>query len=268
MLATDSAPALTALPFAHQRRGHPLNAEVGGTARANRRERGCYRDQCRWPHPRPSGGLHPPQRLAVAARGPASASVRGVCAAAPLRVTLSQLPALRLIWRSAIMRDMGLGIAPIIHGDYAESCTACGHTFGPGEPIFVAGQSWPETRRGHAVCDACKPTTTRWGHAPEWNSFACRNCGRTVHYLQGREYRCCTYRCAAAIWTKRAIQRRSRSRAEARVKEMACEACGCTFTATRTDARYCSATCRQRAHRGAGTARPQREPISVSVERR
>src|SRR3954452_17265606 len=105
-------------------------------------------------------------------------------------------------------------------------CSVTGSTpawaiFGPGEPIFVAGQSWPEARRGHAVCDACKPTTTAsWGDAPDWNSFACRNCGRTVHYLQGREYRSCTYRCAAAIWTKQAIQRRSWSRAEARVKEM------------------------------------------------
>src|SRR4051794_16979285 len=45
----------------------------------------------------------------------------GTCAAAPLRVTLSQLPALRLTGHSAIMRDMGLGIAPIIHGDNAES---------------------------------------------------------------------------------------------------------------------------------------------------
>ena len=149
------------------------------------------------------------------------------------------------------MCDMPLSIAPIMHGDNATNCIACGHAFGPDEPIFVAAPSWPETRLGHAVCDACKPARTVFGDEPDWRSFVCENCDRTVRYLYGREYRCCTYRCAGAVWAKIATERRSRYRAEHHIKRLSCEACGSTFIAARSDARYCSDRCRQRARRKA-----------------
>jgi hypothetical protein len=149
-----------------------------------------------------------------------------------------------------ITRDMALAIAPITHGDNAEKCTACGHAFGSDEPVFVAADLWPDEHLGHAVCDTCKPTKDVWGEKADWRrSFVCENCGRTVRYLYGREYRCCTYRCAAAVWSKKAIERRSSWRAEHHIKRLSCEVCGSTFLATRSDARICSAACRQRAHR-------------------
>ena len=68
-----------------------------------------------------------------------------------------------------------------------------------------------------------------------------------MRYHFGRLYRCCTYRCAAVVWTKQATERRSRHRAAHRVKQLTCEVCGITFIAARSDARTCSTTCRQRA---------------------
>jgi len=150
------------------------------------------------------------------------------------------------------MRDMALSIAPIVPSDNGSSCTICGRAFGPREPVFVAVPSWPESRLGHAVCGTCKPTRNSWGDKLHWRSFACENCGRIVRYGYGRQYRCCTYRCAAAGWTKRATERRSQYRAAHRVKQLSCGVCGTTFVATRRDARYCSTTCRQRAHRMSG----------------
>jgi hypothetical protein len=150
------------------------------------------------------------------------------------------------------MCDMTLSIAPIVHGDNAKNCTACGHAFGPDEPVFVAVPSWPEERRGHAVCGTCKPAKDVWGEKADWRSFACEYCGRTVRYLYGREFRYCTYHCAAAVWTKRATERRSQYRTEHHIKRLSCEVCGNTFITARSDARYCSTTCRQRARRAAG----------------
>jgi hypothetical protein len=148
------------------------------------------------------------------------------------------------------MCDMSLSITPIAWGDHAEQCTNCGRTLRLRAAVFVAGQS-QNAWRGHAVCRACKPTVTWYGGKAEWRSFACELCGRRVHYLQGREYRYCTYRCATAIWTRQATERRSRHRAEHRIKRLTCEACRGPFTAARSDARCCSTTCRQRAHRAA-----------------
>jgi hypothetical protein len=50
---------------------------------------------------------------------------------------------------------------------------------------------------------------------------------------------------------QRADYKRRRQRALARRPPRRCEACGAEFKRTRTDARYCSDTCRQRAHRKA-----------------
>jgi hypothetical protein len=135
-----------------------------------------------------------------------------------------------------------------MHGDNAAKCTTCGETFRPREPVFVAGQS-KEAPRGHAVCPACKPVTAAWGDEPHWRHFACEHCGRTVHYLYDRQYRYCTYHCASIVWTRGATERRSRYRAEHRIKHLACQVCGIAFTASRSGTRYCSATCRKRARR-------------------
>ena len=160
--------------------------------------------------------------------------------------------------RHAIMRDMTRPIAPLRHGDNATHCADCGKPLGA--VIYVAGQdplrfavrrgrAVRNDPRGRAVCRSCRPRTDEVGSIDYWHSFACQRCGRTVRYAVGRDYRYCTYRCANAVWSKGAIERRSRHRAEHRIKRIACEACGATFTAARTDARTCSTTCRQRAHR-------------------
>ncbi len=160
--------------------------------------------------------------------------------------------------RHAIMRDVTQPIAPIRHGDNATHCADCGKLLGA--VIYVAGQDPIRRRRsrrgwlvgdprGRAVCRSCRPRADEVGRIEVWHRFTCQRCGRTVRYAVGLDYRYCTYRCANAVWTKAATERRSRYRAEHRIKRPICEVCGATFIAARSDARTCSTTCRQRAHR-------------------
>ena len=63
------------------------------------------------------------------------------------------------------------------------------------------------------------PAPKRAAAAQVWQSFACENCGRGVRYLYGRDYHYCTsYRCAAAVWNRSSTERRSRYRAEHRIR--------------------------------------------------
>ena len=62
------------------------------------------------------------------------------------------------------------------------------------------------------------------------------------------------YPCAAAALNEARREARRQARAG-----RACGSCGATFTPARADARYCSAACRQRAHRGRVAATTTRE---------
>jgi hypothetical protein len=65
---------------------------------------------------------------------------------------------------------------------------------------------------------------------------------------------------------QRAEYKRRRDRKLRRRPHRRCETCGAEFKRTRTDARYCSATCRQRAHRKAVTDK-SRTPQSPKSNR-
>jgi hypothetical protein len=86
-----------------------------------------------------------------------------------------------------------------------------------------------------------------------WAGDRCRVCDSTrlayygtpyaIHW-RGHWFGCCTA-CATDAINERYRERRRRARAD-----RTCGTCGQTFTPTRSDGRYCSSACRQRAYRG------------------
>jgi hypothetical protein len=98
---------------------------------------------------------------------------------------------------------------------------------------------------GLVLCAACAHKRYPWYHERPHVTI-CRRCGRRRHRNRGwgtsRAY-CCDA-CAHAADLKR---RRSRRRTWH--PKQTCATCGAAFTPTRSDARYCSPACRQRAYR-------------------
>ena len=71
----------------------------------------------------------------------------------------------------------------------------------------------------------------------------CEGCGRKV---VGSRF--CNFRCRAHYYNAPAAARRKAQRLEAR-QDMVCVQCGKTFTPRRSDAKTCSAACKQKAYR-------------------
>jgi hypothetical protein len=153
--------------------------------------------------------------------------------------------------------------APLVWSDDATACADCGCALGV---IFVTGQARKQWL-GRAVCTDCKPALTWSGADAEWRSFTCQHCRREVHFLQGRGYRFCTYRCARTLWKREATARRSAARAAHHYKQLTCEICGTPFIAVLRDARMCSAACRQRAWREQGPSLADAEAAIAALAR-
>jgi hypothetical protein len=127
----------------------------------------------------------------------------------------------------------------------AEVCGKCGTTLdGEIYRVSVYGQFQP-------MCRDCAPRwmVNRYGKPArviprqdvyEW---PCASCGRPVVFsMSDRQYRqrvYCSNRC-----------RRTYRREETEPHQKTCAVCGTGFTAKRSDAKTCSAKCRQRLHRG------------------
>ena len=144
----------------------------------------------------------------------------------------------------------------------AEVCGRCFGQLEPDEPVWLRYwcRSWNDYlgRYNHkeyaATCSDCAPLYSRWhrvrdgvwadgDHYPfYWLEGMCGACGRTVfketRYAR-RHFFCCRS-CEAAYYTR---QRRRPK------EEKACEVCGEPFTATRRDAKTCSAACKQKKYR-------------------
>jgi hypothetical protein len=116
----------------------------------------------------------------------------------------------------------------------AVTCSAC-HALEP-DRLHRLGY----LPRSPLVCDDCCPQTHgRWDRIVD-----CRHCTRRVYYHGGWPHGYCSEPCqkAARRDRERARSRRDRGR-------RTCGVCAATFTPRRSDARYCSPACRQKAYR-------------------
>lgn len=110
--------------------------------------------------------------------------------------------------------------------------------------------------------DKCHPC--RWANCPRCaagQSFLCgwryarkdrcRRCGRWRYRNVGWPHDYCTTECArAADLDRRRNIRRRDARIRASIRDSrSCQQCDATFIPSRSDARYCSPACRQRAYR-------------------
>jgi hypothetical protein len=135
----------------------------------------------------------------------------------------------------------------------AEVCGKCGRELGAGDPIWrvmLSHRCWTGTSHCLVpVCESCGKShdqDPRYGFMPRQ---LCEYCGRVVvnratpRQWQSEHVFCCE-RCKRRYFTKRAKEQRARAR-----QDLRCEVCGEPFEAARSDAKYCSNACRQRAYR-------------------
>jgi hypothetical protein len=136
----------------------------------------------------------------------------------------------------------------------ARHCADCGRALAPQEPVWrhrislgpgFLGFGW---RYGVApCCEQCRST---------WRPYApvvpCEGCGRPVH--NGRTCRTRRHTFCCEVCKLQAVNADARQKRALTRNTMPCEGCGETFEPKRTDARYCSAACRQRVYRKRVTA--------------
>jgi hypothetical protein len=116
-------------------------------------------------------------------------------------------------------------------------CCECGRDLDPGEPI------WHDWTRG--PCGECCARFYR-----DWTIQQCEACGRTVHYWKGiHGGRYITRPACSEQHLLQAIAHWRRRLREGRRSGRLCELCDRPFTPPRSDGRYCSPACRQRAYR-------------------
>ena len=123
-------------------------------------------------------------------------------------------------------------------------CYDCGHEYLPGETVYYGRvRGWgfcSHTYQKVSYCESCKPSL--------WNTEygSCDTCQRTVYYPYrniDRHHVFCSQLCSSRYWNK--VQRHKRL--ESRQKE--CKGCEKAFTAPRSDTKFCSAACKQKAYR-------------------
>jgi len=137
-------------------------------------------------------------------------------------------------------------------------CGYCARTLAPDEPVALCVyKTW---QHGHGmtgrapICDDCIKVPGRRGlfalrteHERLWLGAHCENCRRRLIVPPDarRKHACCSDRCL------RAVKKAGRHR----VRAFTCDTCGATFPPARTDSRYCSPACRQKAYRQRNTQR-------------
>jgi hypothetical protein len=116
-------------------------------------------------------------------------------------------------------------------------CWKCGHEFEATETRHL----YMDWNRVRLACLTCAPE--RRYQSPVG---ACETCGRPLQTGRGilRRYRLCSTRCASSFHA-----RARRLRIAAEREPRTCLTCGERFDHGRSDIRYCSSTCRQRAYR-------------------
>lgn len=124
---------------------------------------------------------------------------------------------------------------------YADVCAKCGSAVPPATPVVLHDRGRGGRGRVQNVT-SCLRCAGAWLESRPRTQELCPHCGRTV-YRRNRGRLFCCDRCA---WLAASATRRARTASQ---REKTCELCGRLFTATRVDARTCSAACRQRDHR-------------------
>lgn len=138
----------------------------------------------------------------------------------------------------------------------ASSCWLCDRRMGRRNVVYrtrvrlgrglYGGTSWTIV----PLCRRCRPI------APEpWQSWSwdrgpkpCQTCSRPVLNQVTRRRRRHTF-CSDACEKEYHAARQANRRREAAMLEKECATCSAAFTAARSDARYCSDACRQKAYR-------------------
>jgi hypothetical protein len=121
-----------------------------------------------------------------------------------------------------------------------------------GEPVWCRRYAYTiapfRLRYGIApYCTDCNGTNSEFPVVYQWPS-ACEGCGRTVYRRLDRRYYRRTFCCKQCERQVRAAEAR-RYRAEVRGATRICQACGETFEPTRSDAKFCTIACKQKAYR-------------------
>ena len=128
-----------------------------------------------------------------------------------------------------------------------EICGKCGQDLLPGEKVYRTELKWMTV-----LCEGCAPKYMKRDYDPyglrSYLTEPCDTCSRLVVFeATGRDhYRRHVFCCERCRWTYYNTARNERA---AQAREKACEVCGESFTATRTDARTCSPACKQKAYR-------------------
>ena len=149
-------------------------------------------------------------------------------------------------------------------------CGRCGRALADGEAVYRKRISMGYCGSGAfqtmiaPLCGDCDAATDKeWhlslrsalngppGYSYYWNG-PCETCGRTIYegeFRYHRTYHYCCDDCAARGWSSRSAVKAKMQRTEARGPSRPCAVCGEHFEAGRTDAQYCSSSCRQKAYR-------------------
>ncbi len=139
-----------------------------------------------------------------------------------------------------------------------ETCAECGEAFEAGQLTWHVGLPTGLTNlvdgrpifRDVLVCTVCvgKSAEYRDDWFPPTFALTCPICGRCIRYRDAR-YRLgvCSARCARAADAAR--KRDERAVAQLYRDYTSCEACGGCFKPRRSDAKFCSSGCRQKAYR-------------------
>jgi len=156
--------------------------------------------------------------------------------------------------------------------DRCDVCGDCGRALAPDEPVWTGFTTATGTRWVHPVCDRCQPRYATRPLPCYWYTPApCEWCGRAVAFLVpfSRVRRLVPYwwrpdadravnvaprhrRVFCSTYCRQRDASSQRVAARARARQRACQTCSVAFTAARSDGRYCSQACRQRAYRQRG----------------
>jgi hypothetical protein len=147
----------------------------------------------------------------------------------------------------------------LVHAQrHALMCGLCGKPFAAGEVIWRGTAPSPSSSGIRPtlapMCDLCRCKGKNQGFDYLWaEAEACERCGRPVRNLKvpitNRRYVTCSEDCRRSVQKARA----SDLRALARLK--VCATCREPFEGSRSDSRYCSPGCRQKAYRKRATGR-------------
>jgi len=129
-----------------------------------------------------------------------------------------------------------------------ECCGKCGEDFLKDEPIYRRRSNIGRGFLGGmrtallSYCDSCAPKICD----TQYQTGKCDVCARTVHYpwdFVSRWHLFCSVRCSKAHYAR--VQREKRLAK----RRKTCNECGRDFLAPRSDSKFCSSACKQRAYR-------------------